>query len=181
MGMQYDVVYHDAIIKPERYGDLIGWTPEQLAADPSGAAVLALKAIREILGGEGDVSEITADGLKIDGCSFTTSASYSWQGELDSLLALCEPGAWTMEIDAEESTGNSWIKKVMPDGELKTFDGTTVYPGHDWPDNFDALVATLRLAIAEAWNDPPTNVERAARALVDVLPKAPEPRIDVTR
>ncbi|MBT2484801.1 MULTISPECIES: hypothetical protein [unclassified Microbacterium] len=128
MGMHYNITFHNALIKPESYAAMIGWTPEAAAAEPERVAELALAHVTELLGEWSDPVQ-DEDGILMDGDGFNDSASYGYGEQLSGLLAHCEPGAYIHEIDDEESSGEQWRILVMPDRTVKVIQPVIIWPG----------------------------------------------------
>lgn len=128
MGMHYNVTFHNAIIRPERYGALIGWTPEDVAAEPEKAAELALDAVRDLVSTDAEEPQATEEGIDISECGFYDGASYGYGERLTTLLASCVPGAYIHEVDAEEGTGQQWRHLLLADGTIRTISPELVWP-----------------------------------------------------
>jgi hypothetical protein len=168
MGMSYDVTFHDALIKPERYAELLG---PNAYVTPEALAEAALDHVRELLS---DSTEPVQDenGILLDGDGFYDSASYSYGRDLRELLAHCEPGAYIHEIDVEDMTGEQWRFLVMPDRSIKTINAEIRFPGMDWPTNLPSLIADARTALDFEGVISPAVVDALAgtlRTLVDAL------------
>jgi len=170
MGMQYDVTFHDATIPPAKYGDLIEWSPEQVAAEPERAAALALEAVNDLLD-DWNPAEQDAEGIHLDDLGYHDSASYGYIESLHRLLKLCSPGAYTHENDAEDSSGEQWRYVVQADGSLREITGTIRFPGMDWPEDLPTLIAQGRNALKLRGRDSALVTARtdALRNLLDAL------------
>jgi len=182
MGMHYDVTFNDATIKPERYFDLLcklgGYLPTDnlTEEDRAGMPAQALVAVDDLLD-DWDGAVQDDDGIHLDGIGFHDSASYSYGDSLYSLLSFCEPGGYTHENDAENSSGEQWRSVVMPDRTVKTITGEVHFPGMDWPDNLPDLIAAARKALGVRGRESARliHTEKALRALLDALdPQTPK-------
>ncbi|GAB2699226.1 hypothetical protein BKA24_001771 [Microbacterium marinum] len=146
MGMHYNLSFNDAIIPKENFPGLIGWTAEQVAADPDVAQKLAIDAVLNATSDNGNEPEITDEGgLDISGMGYWDSASYGFGESVRHVLAHCKPGAYTHNHDEEESTGE-WREIVQEDGTI-----LEVYPTVIWPDevgDLAQLIADARTALS---------------------------------
>lgn len=125
MGMQYSLTFNDAIIKPGAYEFLIGWSADEVQAEPKKAESLAVKAVEQIL----DSFDGYADnGIVLSGYGFYGSGSYSHFYEVIDLLRLCEPGAYLEEVDVEDRTGDKTRHILMPDRTVVAVEPTLVWP-----------------------------------------------------
>lgn len=128
MGMNYNATFHNATIKPEKYGKLIDWAPEDVAAEPEKAAQIALEVVEGYLDEFANEPEQDAEGIHLDGCGYYDSASYGYLDELFRLLRFCEPGAYIHDIDAEEMSGEQWRHYLLPGGVIRTVRPEVVWP-----------------------------------------------------
>ena len=127
MGMNYDITFEDAVIPPEQYGALIGWTPEEVEEESQSAAELALKTVSEMLDDYAEPTQ-SADGIDISGYGYHDSASYGYGEELYDLLAHCAPGASIHEHDGEGGSGEQWRHILTKSGKIVTIKPVLVWP-----------------------------------------------------
>ena len=131
MGMMYDATFHNAVIPPENYGLLIGWTREEAEADPERAAELALSTVLDALSDDETPTQ-GDEGIDLSSCGLWEHASYGSGNTLDELLLACNVGAYIECRDVEEGQYPPWRVYVTPDGGLLQVDATIVWP--DEPD-----------------------------------------------
>lgn len=128
MGMHYSVTFHNAVIKRARFPELMGEDAPALE-DVADLDRRARDHVCEIL----EMSEIGQDpetgDLDLDGAGYWDSASYGFGGTLEELLLLCEPGAYTHEIDVEEGTGAHCRNVVNAKGSIDRITPTVAWPG----------------------------------------------------
>lgn len=132
MGMSYSVRFHNAHITPERYAEQIGATPEEVRANPRKYQEDAMAWADEFFTDKCSDFAVDNGDLILDHCGFYEGASYSYGEELMSLLKLCEPGAYTHEIDVENSTGNQWRHVVQADRSIELIQPRVVWPGTEF-------------------------------------------------
>lgn len=175
MGMQYDLTFQDARIDPSSYGAMIGWTDEEVAAEPEKAGRLAAEDVALVVDGYDSVEQ-DEEGIHLDGVGYHDSSSYGFIDEVIRILGYCVPGSKLLERDVEDSDGTSRWRVVQEDGSIATFESWTVYPGYDWPADFDTLLANLRAAVNRRGYERNTGpyVRSAAEALLAAIDKSKE-------
>lgn len=145
MGMSYSMSLENALIKSENYHKLIGWTPEEVAAESRAdhAAGLALDAVNRYFSFGSDGAYLTDGGIDLSECGYWDSAGYGYGDELIELLRLCEPGAVLHDIDVEESTGAVTRYTVLADGSIHTGTPDVIWTDPEAP-SLKELIAEVR-------------------------------------
>ena len=82
MGMRYNITFHNAVIPPKNYDQLIGEGYE----DDERREALALSAVREYLTIYAAEPVTTPDGIDLSGCGFYDDASYGYGKTLTGVL-----------------------------------------------------------------------------------------------
>ena len=128
MGMRYNITFHKAVIKPERFAEMLG-TRATGDLSPSELAEMALDHVNAHISDYDGADQHPETGeIELDGLGYCDGAGYSYGGELQDLLWHCEPGAFIHETDAEEGTGEQWRHVKMPDGTVQTLTPTITWP-----------------------------------------------------
>lgn len=127
--MHYNINFEDAVIKRERFPQLLGHFPAKLH-DPAAHDQRALDAVNALLGDSCEATQDAETGaIDLSGTGYWDSAGYGYGDDLKQLLLLCEPGAYIHEIDAEECSGDQWRHVVLEDRTL-----VTISPNLTWPE-----------------------------------------------
>lgn len=175
MGMNYDMSFENALIKPENYHKLIGWPPEEVAHESRAdhAARLALNAVNGHFSYGSDGAYLTDDGIDLSGCGYWDSAGYGYGDDLIELLRLCEPGAVLEDIDVEESTGAVTRYTVLADGSIHTGTPDVIWTDPEGPSLKD-LIADARTALK--FDTPSPAVVDALAGTLEALVNALDPQ-----
>ncbi len=175
MGMNYSVTFHNAVIKRARFPELMG----EDAPAPEDVAALDRRACEHV----SEILEMpllpqnpeTGD-IDLDGAGYWDSASYGFGETLEALLLLCEPGAYTHEIDAETGNGEQWRNVVNAKGSIDQITPTIAWPGmtearviESPPETMDVVFGEGDPGAAEAvaaayvaWAEAPSDAEAEA-------------------